>query len=184
MFKAIKKYLKKRKKKRFLKRHHIGRYTYCGSRVSISDKRSSIGKFCSLGNDIKIGTTQHPTDWLSTHVFQYQDFEGISGVEKLEYINSNPVHIGNDVWIGTNVLIMDGINIADGAVVAGGAVVTKDVPPYAIVGGVPAKVIRYRFDEETIARLLAVKWWDKDIDLIKKLPFNDIEKTLNELERM
>lgn len=78
---------------------------------------------------------------------------------------------------------MDGVHIADGAIIAAGAVVTKDVPPYAIVGGVPAKIIKYRFDEETIRRLLAVKWWDKDINFIKRLPFNDINKCLDILEK-
>ena len=164
MIKSIKSYLKK---ERFLKRKHFGAYSYCGSHVSISDKRSCIGKFCSLGSDIKIGVTQHPTNWLSTHIFQYLDFEQIpfdANQQKPKWEYSNPVSIGNDVWIGTNVII-------------------KDVPPYAIVGGVPAKIIKYRFDEETIRRLLAVKWWDKDINFIKRLPFNDINKCLDILEK-
>ena len=183
MIKKLRQYIKKQKKKRFLKRHHFGDYSYCGSRVSFSDKRSTVGKFCSFGNDIKIGVTQHPTNWLSTHIFQYLDFEGISNVKKQKWEFSKPVHIGNDVWIGTNVIIMDGVTVSDGAIIAAGAVVTKDVPPYAIVGGVPAKIIRYRFDEKTINRLMKVKWWNKDISLIKNLPFNDIEAALNILEK-
>ena len=186
MVKSIKSYLKKKKKERFLKRNHFGAYSYCGSHVSISDKRSCIGKFCSLGSDIKIGVTQHPTNWLSTHIFQYLDFEQIpfdADQQKPKWEYSKPVSIGNDVWIGTNVIIMDGVHIADGAIIAAGAVVTKDVPPYAIVGGVPAKIIKYRFDEKTIRRLLAVKWWDKDINFIKRLPFNDINKCLDILEK-
>ena len=183
MIKKLKRYLKEKKKTRFLKRHNFGQYSYCGSRVSFSDKNSTVGKFCSLGNDIKIGLTQHPTNWLSTHIFQYMDFNGIPNTNKQKWNFSRPVHIGNDVWIGTNVLIMDGLTVGDGAIIAAGAVVTKDVPPYAIVGGVPAKVIRYRFDKKTIKRLENVKWWNKDISLITSLPFNDIEATLNILEK-
>ncbi len=76
--------------------------------------------------------------------------------------------IGNDVWIGSNVLIIGGIKIGDGAIVAAGAVVTKDVPPYAIVGGIPARIIRFRFDKEQINKLLELKWWNKDDDWLIK----------------
>ena len=92
------------------------------------------------------------------------------------------VTIGNDVWIGLNAVIMDGVTIGDGAVVGTNAVVTRDVPPYAIVVGLPAKVLRYRFDENTIARLQKSRWFDRDIEFIKQLPMGDIEKCLEILE--
>ncbi len=77
-----------------------------------------------------------------------------------------------------NVIIKDGVTVGDGAVIGMGAVVTKDVPPYAIVGGVPAKVIKYRFDEKTITKLLELKWWDLDDEIIKQIPVNDINKAI------
>ena len=95
---------------------------------------------------------------------------------------TRPVIIGNDVWIGRNAIIMDGVEIGSGAVVASGAIVTKDVPPYAIVGGVPAKVIRYRFDEQTIERLIESRWWDYPDEFIEnELKFDDIEQCLSVL---
>jgi acetyltransferase-like isoleucine patch superfamily enzyme len=78
------------------------------------------------------------------------------------------VTIGNDVWLGANVIVLDNITIADGAIVAANSVVTKDVPPYAIVGGTPAKLIKYRFDEADIAFLLEYQWWDKDINWLRE----------------
>lgn len=78
------------------------------------------------------------------------------------------IGIGNDVWIGANVIILDGIEIGDGAVVAAGSVITKSVPPYAIVGGVPAKIIRYRFEKDKIEKLLILKWWDMDLAYLRK----------------
>ena len=183
MIKKIKQILKERKRKRFFKRYHFGKYSYCGFPITISDKASSVGNFSSIGKNVSIGLTQHPTNWLSSHIFQYIPDKNLSGVELQEWQSSKPVHIGNDVWIGSYAIIMDGVKVNDGAIIAAGAVVTKDVPPYAIVGGVPAKIIRYRFDEKTIQRLLKTQWWAKDINEIKKLPFNDIEKCLEILEK-
>ena len=89
--------------------------------------------------------------------------------------------IGNDVWIGAKAIIRSGVTIGDGAVIGAGAVVTKDVPPYAIVAGVPAKIIRYRFDEELRKALLAAKWWDRDMTELRTLPFNNVRQCLQKL---
>ena len=100
----------------------------------------------------------------------------------MAFEQTRPVTIGHDVWIGLNAVIMDGVTIGDGAVVGTNAVVTKDVPPYAIAVGLPAKVLRYRFDENTIARLQKSRWFDRDIAFIKQLPMGDIERCLQILE--
>ena len=119
----------------------------------------SIGKFCSIGPNFCCGLGIHPLDGLSTSPFLYPN-----GAEE-----HKPVFIGNDVFIGANVTILDGVTIGDGAVIGAGAVVTKDIPPYAIAVGVPAKTIKYRFDENTQQLLLAEKWWEKSDEEIQKL---------------
>lgn len=124
----------------------------------------TIGKFCSIGPNFCCGLGIHPTDGISTSPYFYQG--------KIE--EHKPISIGNDVFIGANVTILDGVTIADGAVVAAGAVVTKDVPPYAIVGGVPAEVKKYRFDAPTIAKLLEKQWWHapaEEIEKVKEMEF-------------
>ena len=100
-------------------------------------------------------------------------------------INSqNPINIGNDVWIGTNAIVMDGVKINDGAIIGAGAIVTKEIPPYAIAVGVPAKVIKYRFSQEIIDKLMELRWWDYPEDfIVNELPFDDIEKCIEILEK-
>lgn len=121
-----------------------------------------IGKYCSIASGVKIFLGgNHRPDWVTTYPFSaildaWPEARGIKG-----HPHSNgDVRIGNDVWLGGYSTIMSGVTIGDGAVVAACAVVTKDVPPYAIVGGNPAKIIRYRFSDELVASLLAIKWWD------------------------
>lgn len=116
-----------------------------------------IGNYCSLARDVLFVFGEHRTDLVSTYPFRTlltPDGMNHDATEKGE------IRIGNDVWIGTRATIMSGVAIGDGAVVAAGAVVTKDVPPYAIVGGVPARLIRFRFDEATIASLREIAWWN------------------------
>ena len=137
----------------------IGRHTYVANSKITS---AEIGAFCSIGPEVKIGGLgNHPTMWISTHPVFYstlmQSGKTFATSDLFEELKHNK--IGNDVWIGARALILDGVSIGDGAIIAAGAVVTKDVPPYAIVGGVPAKVIRYRFSEEVIAALIEWQWW-------------------------
>jgi acetyltransferase-like isoleucine patch superfamily enzyme len=134
-----------------------------------------IGRYCSFGEQVQIGRHPHPMHWASTSPFfylQYEDIlnqplpEGIELKAHRDFKRGGPpvivklTVIGNDVWIGHGAFILPGVHIGDGAVIAAMSVVTKDVPPYAVVAGSPAKIIRYRFPEEQIAKLIELKWWE------------------------
>mgnify|MGYP003206075490 CR=1 FL=1 len=138
----------------------IGRYSYVSYDCSINN--CDIGQFCSLASNIVIGAAEHPISWVSTSpVFQDVKHSGpVKRFAKETLPSSKRTNIGNDVWIGTNVIIKQGVVVGDGAVIGSGAVVTKDVPPYAIVVEAPARVVKYRFDEKTIQKLLEIKWWN------------------------
>jgi acetyltransferase-like isoleucine patch superfamily enzyme len=143
----------------------VGRHTYGMPRIWTyqgSERKVTIGPFCSIGPDVEIITGGiHPTDWVSTYSFRiHWKMEGA-------YTDGMPasdgdVVIGADVWLGTGVTVLSGVNIGHGSIVAARSLVTRDVPPYAIVAGVPAKVIRFRFESDTIQRLLAIAWWEWD----------------------
>lgn len=130
-----------------------------------------IGKYCQIGADVAIHTTNHPTSYLSTYINSNLfkgDLKGLKEIKK--------VSIGNDVWIGHNVIIVGNVTIGNGAVLAAGSVVTKDVPPYTIVGGVPAKEIKKRFSDSVIQEIEALKWWDKpeeELEQLKPMFFKD-----------
>lgn len=134
----------------------IGDYTYVGNYTVID--YAIIGKYCSIGQRCSIGGWEHDYKKFSTNPRIYREIFGESYSDQVQQ-----VVIGNDVWIGDNAIILKG-NIGDGVIIGAGAVVTKDVPPYAIVVGNPAHIIKYRFDEETIKKLLDSKWWDKEIN--------------------
>lgn len=168
----------------FKKYNHklFGKHSYHGSNLYISNQNSRIGNFCSISNNVCIGVGMHPTNWLSTHPFQYLHCFEIKPEKSYSFNSYKECIIGNDVWIGRNVIIMDGITISDGAIIASGAVVTQNVSPYAIVGGVPAKIIKYRFSQDIVEQLLNLKWWDLNDEEIKNLTFNDIDQCIKELK--
>lgn len=145
----------------------IDKYSIVGVKTIVC--YADVGKFCSIAGSSVIGLGSHPTDIISTSPIFYSKHNGTgySWVKSDTYSEFKKVIIGNDVWIGARVLIMGGVKIGDGAIIAAGSIVTKDVPPYAIVGGVPAKIIRYRFDEEIISLLKEIEWWIKDESFLK-----------------
>lgn len=156
---------------------YIDDYSYVNSGAYIGHTR--IGKFCSIASGVKISLGVHPMDFVSLHPAFYANNKGFDTFSDRTYIKEYAnVEIGNDVWIGTDVMIPGGINVGDGAVIAAGAVVTKNVEPYSVVGGVPAKLIKYRFKKEVITKLLHIKWWCKDENWLGNnfLLFHDIEK--------
>lgn len=143
----------------------LGAYSYISGPGSYVDG-AKIGKHCSIARYVTLGVTGHNYNWVSTSAAFIDRTLDINNTPP-HVPQKNPVIIGNDVWIGMYAIVNRGIKIGDGAVVASGAVVTKDVPPYAIVGGNPAKIIKYRFSPEIIENLLEIKWWDWDESLIK-----------------
>ncbi len=158
----------------------IGEFSYCDSSVYVGNPNTTIGKYCSIGRDVAIAPGMHPSKFLSSSPYFYCEFLGWREEDEYEEMTT-PCKIGNDVWIGHGVFIKDGITIGDGAIIAAGAVVVKDVEPYCVVGGVPAKMIKYRFDEETIKKLLELKWWDMDKEILKKCPYKDVNKAIEYL---
>lgn len=162
----------------------IGRYSY--GKLSIvkweNDTQLSIGAFCSFaaGSKVLLGG-EHNVDWVST--FPFTDFLSSEWSGAGHPKSKGDIIIGNDVWVGTDAVILSGVNIGCGAVVAARATVTSDVPPYAIVGGTPARVIAYRFSEEQVSKMLAIKWWDWPLERIQGnialLMSDDIDNFIN-----
>ncbi len=148
----------------------IGRYTYVQANSHIYN--SDIGAFCSIASNVTIGLAVHPTDMVSTNPVFYDNTQPLPRffIHENKFPN-NIVRstIGADVWIGQGAMIKAGVTIGVGAVIGSGAVVTKDVEPYCIVGGVPAKFIKKRFDDVVCHKLLESKWWDLDEKVLSKL---------------
>lgn len=144
----------------------LGAFSY--SRTVNMDVDFRCGRYCSIATNVALSDQEHPLDRVSTHPFSThkhmvdfaaKEFNSSVSIEAHNFLAPAP-DIGHDVWIGAGAQIKRGIKIGTGAVIAARSVVTKDVPPYAIVGGIPAKIIRYRFDENTIEKLLDCRWWE------------------------
>lgn len=149
---------------------HINDFSYVARDSQVYN--TEIGKYSCIGPNLKTGMGDHPSSiFVSVHPVFYSTIgqsSGVSFVNRNKFKEYKRTSIGNDVWIGGNVTIMQGVKIGDGSIVASGAVVTKDIPPYSIVGGVPAKFINSRFSKEEIEFLLNFKWWDKSEKWIKE----------------
>lgn len=145
----------------------IGLYTDSGCFTpGMFDRYTTVGRYCSIARGVRVINRNHPTHFKSTHSFFYNPTLKLTSEDKISYI---PISIGNDVWIGHNAIILPNTRIiGDGAVIGAGAVVNKNVPPYAIVVGNPARVVLYRFSKNVIDELLASKWWEKSIEEISK----------------
>ena len=162
----------------------MGRYSYMGKNNSVENTR--IGSFCSIASYCAIGGGAHPLNMVSTSPVFYSGknvFKRNFGELKIEI--NKPVSIGNDVWVGEAVFINDGITVGDGAVIGAHSVVTHDIPDYAVVAGAPARIIRYRFSDEEIEKLLKIKWWDWPEEKLEKHgdKFGFIEKLLGEIQK-
>lgn len=162
-------------------------YSYCGPDVIF--KFCDIGKFCSIAAQVAINPGNHPmwrvTQHHATYRRQLYDFAAEDDSDFFQHRRDDHVAIGHDVWIGNGAKIMAGVTVGTGAVIAAGAVVTKDVAPYTVVGGVPAKLIKERFSKRVAEQILSVAWWDWPHELIKErlADFNDVESFLRKFAR-
>lgn len=167
----------------------IGAFSYGSPEVRWQDYANlKIGKFCSIASNVKIYLGgNHHVNWCSTYPFGHTDYTEFHGHKNHNHpTTKGDVIIGNDVWIADNVTIMSGVIIGDGAVIANNSHVVRDVWPYSIVGGNPAKLIRFRFEQEQISKLLKLKWWNLPTeqinDLVPLLCSHNIDELINKLE--
>ena len=159
----------------------IGKRTSVGRYTKIRDAK--IGSYCSISWDVTIGATAHRLDHSSTHAFWYRSQFGLAD-ENL-FLPASEVTVGNDVWIGCGAILMPGITIGDGAVVGAGSVVTKDVPPYTVIAGAPAKPLKSRFDSDVAMRLRKTEWWNwSDALLTESMPLFSEPLSFEILDKM
>lgn len=182
----------------------VGGFTYMGdypiAQGSNWRRVNFVGRFCSIAGRVTVGQNEHPTDWVSGH---WMFLDDLPWKEAKAFYARNPgmleagihnyhrdicdtrakVVVGNDVWIGQGAYIRWGVTVGDGAVIGANAVVTKDVPPYAIVAGSPARIIRYRFDHEAIGELLRLQWWNYGLSALDGATIKDIDFALSQIDR-
>ena len=173
----------------------VGAFTYSDRDCELNE--CDVGRYCSLGAHVILGPGEHPLDFLTTHPIATDSLGRIAGFTGQPlYTNyclteaSRPVPrrhhttIGSDVWIGSRAIVSQGVTVGVGAVIASGSVVTRDVPAFAIVAGAPARVLRYRFNEQMIDRIVRSRWWTLDLSWLPKRDFADVEGFMSELERL
>jgi acetyltransferase-like isoleucine patch superfamily enzyme len=166
----------------------IGAYSYVSPKTEIH--HVTIGRYCSIGDNVSLRGSAHPKDWLSSHPFPYTNLYAASRsyTPSLTFEGySKRSNIGHDVWIGSQANILPGVTISTGAIIGAGAVVAKDIPPYAIAVGNPARVVKYRFKQALIDRLLKSEWWNYDLPKYLEhkpdAPLDCPEKMLDLIER-
>lgn len=168
----------------FIFAKEIGDFTYVNNYCHIDKNVISIGKFCSIALNCRIGLGGHPTDWVSTHSFSYDKKYKLVSESKTNnpFATNLETKIGNDVWIGTNATILAGITIGDGAIIGAHSLVTKNVAPYSIVVGSPAKHLKYRHSEEDVKALLNSEWWNWSAKKLKANAhlFNNVDAFIKE----
>ena len=153
-------------------------------------QRCRVGRYVSIGSRCSVGAFSHPTSWLSCSEFQYRDtsyFYGESLSEAFRFPVEGGFHktvIGHDVWIGDNVVVKAGIVIGHGSVIGAASVVTKDVEPYSVLVGNPARLLRKRFTDQHVEQLLNLCWWDYDISALAGVRFNDINLAISDIEKL
>jgi len=157
----------------------IGKFTYTGPESYFH--QVTIGNFCSLGAQILAGLGRHPISYVSTYPAFYANKHpgALASIAESQIFREHlPINIGSDVWIGARAIVLDGVSVAHGAIIAAGAIVTRDVEPYSVVCGVPARVLKRRFDDLTIAELLRIAWWERPLEWIRENReyFIDIDK--------
>lgn len=161
----------------------FSKHSFCGYDCEIIN--SQVGSFCSIANNVIIGGGMHPMDWVGMSPVFYEGRDSVKAkFSKHQRPAAKKTIIGNDVWIGHSAILKQGITVGTGAVIGMGSVVTKDVPPYTIVAGNPARIIRKRFDENVIISLLRSEWWNYKDDDLRTLAtyFKDPQEFLNKIK--